>query len=62
MTDPITLCLAHGLGEDTTCPKADQCERHVGLRAREFPEDAEMVGTACATRDYVMFLPLTEVA
>lgn len=62
MTDTkITLCLAHGHGNDMRCPKAYECKRHLALRARKFPDEATIIGTACASRDYQLFVPAGEV-
>lgn len=59
-TNQTTLCLGHDVHVDKqTCPKADICQRHVALRARNFPHGVGITGAACSSHDYVFFMPLT---
>jgi len=53
----MTLCLGHDIESDTPngCPHADQCERHVALRARNFPNEATITGAMCTTMHYALF-------
>lgn len=56
----ITLCLGHDISSDKPngCPKANECARHTALTERNFPSDAPITGSACATLDYVLFMPV----
>jgi hypothetical protein len=59
MKDPITLCLAYDMrSSGTTCPRAAQCQRHQLLSHDDKQDDAPILGTACASMDYVLFLPV----
>lgn len=54
----ITLCLGHDVHTDKpSCPKANECSRHLALRRREFPDGAPILGAACSTMDYMLFMP-----
>lgn len=56
------LCLGHDISTDKPngCPKANECQRHVALRARDFPNEATITGAVCATADFPMFVPVQE--
>lgn len=57
----VTLCLAHTNIKNEFCIHADSCYRNTAFRARQFPEANHVVGTACSSNDYLLFMPISEV-
>lgn len=57
-----TLCLGHSTNDQPNgCPKANECLRHVALRASNFPHESTIIGCACVQAGFPLFVP-TEAA
>lgn len=63
MTADLTLCLGHSTKDQPNgCPKAGECQRHVALRARDFPHEATIIGCACVKSGFPLFVPVAAEA
>lgn len=64
ITEPLmTLCLGHSAKDQPNgCEKAGQCQRHLALRARDFPHGAPIIGCACVKQGHPLFIPVTAEA
>ena len=60
-TSGLTVCLGHDAhGKPNGCEQANKCQRHLALRARDYPNEATVLGNACVKAGYVLFVGLDE--
>ena len=53
----ITRCLAHGRLLDQTCPKADECARHVAIRGEVLPQTPVAYRCCDHSGSFALFIP-----